>query len=304
MTLIGSAILRKHDVSKWIDMSRHRRVILAVLIALPAVLMSGTGAADETRVIQLKHRNAAELMPMIRPLLGPDDALSGMDYRLILRTSDRNLHDIERLLAQLDVEQRRLRITVQQSVAEDQATASQSVTGETPVGDKGRIILPAEPSDAHGVVIQRNGLRYSANRRMTTSMNGNTQTVLALDGQRAYIRIGQSIPCVQKILALRPNQITLTQGLTLQDITTGFEVLPHVHGDRVRIEITPRLSTLGNPATDLVNFQELTTTVDAKLGEWLDLGAMVGRHDEIQRAILESATTDTGEQRTVRLKIE
>lgn len=72
----------------------------------------------------------------------------------------------------------------------------------------------------------------------------------------------------------------------------------------MRIEITPRLSTLGNPANGLVNFQELTITVDAKLGEWLDLGAMVGRHGEIQRAILESAAMDSGEQRTVRLKIE
>lgn len=123
-------------------MSRHRWAILAVLIALPALLMPGMGAADETRIIQLKHRNAADLMPMIRPLLGPDDALSGMDYRLSLRTSDRNLHDIERLLAQLDVDQRRLRITVQQTVAEDQATASQSVTGETPVVTRGELCCP------------------------------------------------------------------------------------------------------------------------------------------------------------------
>ncbi len=282
----------------------HRWAILAVLIILPALLMPRIGAADETRIIQLKHRNATDLMPMIRPLLRPDDALSGRDYQLILRASDRTLHDIEHLLVQLDVEQRRLQITVEQTVAEDQATASQSVTGETSVGDKGRLILPASPSDARAAVIQKNDLRYSANRHTMKSKNGYIQTVMTLDGQRAYIRIGQSISSVQQILALRPNQIVLAQGITLQDITTGFEVLPHVHGDRVRIEITPRLSTLENPATGLVNFQELATTVDAKLGEWLDLGAIVDQHGEIQRAILESAAGDTGEQHTFRIKIE
>jgi hypothetical protein len=100
-------------------MDRGRLIVTALLVALIAVLAPAGVSAEKMRVIQLKHRPAGEIIPLIRPLLGPEDALSGTDYRLIVRASDRNLKDIEHLLAQLDVAQRQLRITVEQRIADD-----------------------------------------------------------------------------------------------------------------------------------------------------------------------------------------
>ncbi|MDO8595326.1 MAG: hypothetical protein Q7R45_01765 [Sulfuricaulis sp.] len=261
-------------------------------------------SAEETRIIQLKHRPAGEIIPLIRPLLGPEDALSGMDYRLIVRTSDRNLKEIERLLAQLDVAPRRLRITVEQRVADDRDTTTHSVEGEVQIGDKARIKLPEKSRDSRGLVVQKDNLRFRTDQRTTAGRNETTQTVMALDGQRASIRIGQSVPHVKEILALGRRQVLIAQDIELQDVTTGFDVLPRVHGDRVRMEITPRLSTLRDPATGLADFQELATTVEVRLGEWIDLGTILGHRNEIDRAILESAATESGERRTIRLKIE
>jgi len=285
-------------------MDRGRLTVTALLVALIAVLASAGVSAEEMRVIQLKHRPAGEIIPLIRPLLGPEDALSGTDYRLIVRTSDRNLKDIERLLAQLDVAQRQLRITVEQRVADDRDTTSHSVEGEVKIGDKARIKLPENSSDNRGLVVQKDKLRFRTGQRTTTDRNEATQTVMTLDGQRASIRIGQSVPHVKQILALGRRQILIAQGIELQDVTTGFDVLPRVHGDRVRMEITPRLSTLRDPATGLADFQELSTTVEVRLGEWIDLGTILGHRNEIDRAILESAATESGERRTIRLKIE
>ncbi len=285
-------------------MARRVRFIPALLFALTVFLAPGGAGADETRLIQLKHRTAQEIIPLIRPLLGPDDAVTGIDYRLIVRTSESNFKEIDRILARLDVAQRQLRITVEQAVAKNAASTSQSLSGGARVGDKARITLPPGPSADRGAVVQTDNLRYSADSRSTSAGNTITQTVMALDGQRAYIRIGQSVPYVEKILSLGPNQTTITQNIRLQDVTTGFDVVPHVHGDRVRIEITPRLATLQDPATGLANIQELTTTVDARLGQWIDLGAILGRRDEVGRAILESTAVQSGERRTVRLKIE
>ena len=285
-------------------MDRGRLTVTALLVALIAVLAPAGVSAEEMRVIQLKHRPAGEIIPLIRPLLGPEDALSGTDYRLIVRTSDRNLKDIERLLAQLDVAQRQLRITVEQRVADDRDTTSHSVEGEVKIGDKARIKLPENSSDNRGLVVQKDKLRFRTGQRTTTGRNETTQTVMTLDGQRASIRIGQSVPHVKQILALGRRQILIAQGIELQDVTTGFDVLPRVHGDRVRMEITPRLSTLRDPATGLADFQELSTTVEVRLGEWIDLGTILGPRNEIDRAILESAATESGERRTIRLKIE
>lgn len=269
-----------------------------------ALLVLSPAGADEARIIQLKHRPASEVMPLVQPLLGPDDALSGMDFRLIIRTSDRNLKEVERVLAQVDVARQRLRITVEQASAGDRASTSRSVTGETRIGDRARITLPGKSPSQGGLIVQKDGLQYQANRRTTTASNANTQTVMTMDGQRAYIRIGQSVPHVRRILALSRRQPVLIQDIELQDVTTGFDVLPRVHGDRVLVEITPRLSSLRNPATGLADFQELSTTVETRRGEWLDLGEILENRGEVHRAILESASTTSGERRTVRLKIE
>ena len=285
-------------------MDRARLIAAALLVALTALLASAGVSAEEVRIIQLKHRPAGEIIPLIRPLLGPEDALSGTDYRLIVRTSDRNLKEIERLLTQLDVAQRQLRITVEQGVADDRDATAHSVAGEAQVGDRARVKLPEKSSDDRGLVVQKDNLRFRTNQRTTAGRSLATQTVMTLDGQRAAIRVGQSVPHVKKILAIGGHHALVARDIAFQDVTTGFDVLPRVRGDRVLMEITPRLSTLRDPATGLADFQELTTTVEVKLGEWIDLGAVLGRRNEIDRAILESASTESGERRSIRLKIE
>ncbi|HYA37266.1 MAG TPA: hypothetical protein VEI74_03220 [Candidatus Methylomirabilis sp.] len=275
-----------------------RRFVFLLLMLAPAI-----AAADEARILYLKHRPADEIIPVIRPLLGPNDLLSGTDYRLIIRAPDAELKEIERILGQLDVERRQLRITVQQGVSAAETAGAQSLSGETRVG-KARVTLPKKPGDDRGLVAQKNELRYSTDNRTTSPDDIMTQTVLTQDGQRAYIRIGQSLPHVRRIVALSRNQLVISEGIDMQDVTTGFSVVPHVHGDGVRIEITPRLSTLQDPSIGLANLQELSTTIEAKLGDWIDLGAVLGNRDEVERAILESGSTASGERRTVRLKIE
>jgi type II secretory pathway component GspD/PulD (secretin) len=284
--------------------ARDRPAIHVLLTAFLGLLLLNPANAGEARVIQLKHRPASEVMPLVRPLLEPDDLLHGTDYRLIIRTSDGNLKEVERVLAQVDVARQRLRITVEQAVAGDSARTSGSVTGQTRIGDNTRIILPGTSRQDDGLIVQKDGLRYQTSRRTGTTRGVSTQTVMTMDGQRAYIRVGQSVPHVRKILSLRHRQAVLVQDIELQDVTTGFDVLPRVHGDRVLVEITPRLSSLRNPATGLADFQELSTTVETKPGEWLDLGEILGNRDEVNRAILESAATVSGERRTVRIRIE
>src|SRR3989344_1745306 len=237
----GNVISRKHDASRLTDMPHGRAAIYALFVAF-------------TVWLTLPHASANEVIPLIRPLLGPDDTLSGMDFRLIIHTSDKNLKEVERILEQMDVARHRLRIAVEQAADDASTTTSQSMTGEVRVGDKARVTLPAKTPEDGGLVVQKDKLRYSASRRTTTASNANTQTVMTLDGQRAYIRVGRSVPHVKKILALSRHQLVLIQDVEIQDVTTGFDVLPRVLGDRVLVEITPRLSSLRDPATGLVDF--------------------------------------------------
>jgi type II secretory pathway component GspD/PulD (secretin) len=275
------------------------------LALLASLLFSTPAVADETRVIQLRNRSAAEMMPLIRPLLGPNDAVSGADYRLIVRTSNQNFREIEKLVAQLDTARRQLRISVRQTVAQERENTNVGISGEIK-NDNVRIQIPRQtPPENRGVVIRRDGVQLETQQTRTTSSSSTSQFVSTLDGMPAFVRVGQSVPHVQQILALTgKQQLVLAQGVSFHDVITGFDVTPYVQGDNVRLQITPRLSRLTNPTTDLVNFQEYSTTVVVKPGDWVDIGGLSGNGQEVRRAILSSASSHTGERRTILIKVE
>jgi hypothetical protein len=284
--------------------TKPRNISAILLLLLPLSL----SMANEARVIQLKHRPAQELIPVVRPLLDPGDLLQGMDYRLIVRTSDKNMREIERILAQLDVARRNLTITVKQAATTNATRRSHVVSGEKRVGERARVTLTEPPSTGdHGLIVagdKPDSPRLRIQHTKTAARDDHSQVLRVLDGSRAFVRIGQSIPHVEKILRLSGHQAILAQGVVLQNVVTGFEVLPHAFGDRVRVEITPRLSTLADPSTGLVNLQALTTTVETKFGEWVDLGGITGTDDDIHRAILESAGARTDERHTILMRID
>jgi type II secretory pathway component GspD/PulD (secretin) len=286
---------------------RHFPRLLRLL--LPCLLLPAALGAEEIHVITLKHRSAQEIIPVIRPLLGPNDAVSGTDYRLLVRTAEKNLREIERVLAQLDVARRNLTLTVRQGDDASRRETLQELSGEAAIGRDARVRLPQRtPPDDRGIVIEQRGadgrLRYQAREQRGTASGARAQVLHVQDGQRAFIHVGQSVPHVQRIVSLAGRQVTIAQGVEFQNVVTGFEVLPRTQGERVQLEITPRLSSLADPATGLANFQALRTTVNVRLGEWVDLGGIQGVGEEVRRAVAESAAADSSERRSVWIKVE
>lgn len=284
-------------------MTRFVWLFVALLFALQAVAVP-----DDIHVITLKHRPAQELIPVIRPLLDPADAVSAMDYRLLIRTSPKRLANVERVVQQLDVAQRNLTLTVRQGSQAENRGTSQGLSGEVDIGRDARVTLPRGANDDRGAVIEHQSgdarLRYQTRAERGSASDNRTQTLRVQDGKPAYIRLGQSVPHVKRIISLSGRQLAISQGVEYQNVVTGFEVLPRVQGERVQLDITPRLSSLADPASGLANFQELRTTVNVRLGEWVDLGGISGAGENVRRAIVESATAGSTEQRSVWLKVE
>jgi len=277
-------------------------------ILLLSMLATAVLADYPLKIIPLKHRSAEELIPVIRPMLGPGENVGGMQYQLFVRASAKGLRDIELLLAELDRTRKNLKITLQQDVARSGGATSQGISGEGRAGDV-RVIVPSrgESGGRGGLVIggaEEDSLRYKITRSTGSSQDNNSQFINVLEGSLAFIRVGQSLPYVQRFLAFAGNRVVYGQDTQFLNVTTGFEVLPRLNGDRVELEIAPRLSFIGNRGVQDVHFQELRTTISAKLGEWVDLGGINTSRDEVSRAILETASTKSGERRVVRLRVE
>jgi hypothetical protein len=257
-------------------------------------------AADTLHIIDLRHRPASEIDPLVRPLLRADEGMTGSGYQLFLRASQSRRDEIARFIAAFDVAARQLTITVRQSLALDDKRQRDAVSGEVGVGSRGRIIVGEREGAARG----RDSVRIRTERRSSSSDEMNLQTIRVQDGKRAFLRVGQSVAVVEQIIVMTGRGPALaSQGLATRDLTTGFDVLPRVRGEFVLLEITPRLAG-PNTADGTLRFQELQTTVTARLGEWIDLGSVVGQTSDVHRAILQSGSTQSGERASVALKVE
>lgn len=232
------------------------RLALASALVLLALAAAGQNALE---IITLKHRTADQVLPALRPLLEAGATLSGQGNQLIVRASAANLDDLRLALEALDRPARRLLISVRVEGSHEAASTRIEASGSA--GSRGsRFDLRAEQAQAH------------AGERVD-------QRVQVLDGSRAVIYSGRSRPVRQRIHT--PGGVIPQQMTIAHDEATGFEVVPHLTGRGVQIEI------LGQAGT-----QQASTSVAAALGQWVQLG----------RA--SAATTYRSELQDVWLKVE
>lgn len=278
-----------------------KTTVMAALGAIWLAFSPISNAAElEMRVIPLKHRLADEITPILRPLLAPGESVNSIDSRLILRASPQSLALIQRTLEQIDTPLRNLRISIRHGDERENAQQRQSISGE--FRDGTTRIITSGSKNSGGLVFKRSGpggsLEVQSERRLTTSRETTTQSLTVLDGGRAFLHVGESIPQVQPFLVLVGNRLALATGVQYYDVTTGFDVEPHLIGDRVQLTVSPRLVFGTSLGGQTVNFQELRTVVTVKPGEWVDLGSSVGSGNEISREILRGTQQGLGGENT------
>lgn len=205
-------------------------------------------SAEEIAVIELRHRPAAELVPLLQPLLEPHDSLVPNHHQLIIKASPATINAVRTVLDQIDQRPHRLRISVAQG---RQLTAAALNGGiATGAGTGGR-----------GVAVRG---ELSASRQQ--DRNQASQFVQTLDGQSARIEMGQAVPLFY------PDGY-YGGGVTYQPVTTGFAVTPRLTGERaVQIAIEPWSDQLEHGG--IINTQSLSTRLRAPLGTWVELGGL------------------------------
>jgi type II secretory pathway component GspD/PulD (secretin) len=242
------------------------------------------------------------MIPIVRPLLEPGASVAGADHRLFVRTSAKNFGEIQRAVAALDTPRRMLRIEVAHDGASSATTRHQELSGEVAVGDRTRIIVTPRAGSGGGV--ERDGVRYRVEQRSHTSTSRGGQFLTVLDGGSASLRVGTVYSDIETFLVLAGNRLRVAAGTVYREVGTGFDVRPRLANGHVLLDITPRLAFRGEGGTEDVHFQELTTTVRAPLGAWVDLGGSVEQHSQVHRAILSRRTETGGRGGSLRVKVD
>jgi len=283
-------------------------IVIANIIGLfiaPSIV-----SADQTiiEVIQLKHRTTNEIIPLIDPFLDKQGALSGMQGKLIIRTTPENLREIKQLLNEIDNAPRRLMITVKQNV--DSVTARNLLKLSGNISKRGTQVKIAGRTGKRGLVSKnsfgKSNLNVQAHNNQHLEKDNNTQQIQVLDGGHALIHIGKSLPIPLHNIIHTPQGTHVIESTQFRDATVGFTVIPSVRGNNVTLEV---ISQRNRPDHQLsggaINVQQINTSVSGRLGEWINLGNM--ERNKFSQSFSPNSPYNeriTNEQRMVLIKVE
>ncbi len=234
--------------------------------ALLAFLTTSAAFGQELQVIDLHYRRADEVLPIVQPLVAPGGVVSGLDDKLLVRTTPSNLEQIRTAVAAIDRPRRQLLITVGQGTVSDLDAAS--VRGSATIGSGDvQVGVNRPPAPQAGAQVIMQGRRQQANLR-------NQSSVRTLEGSETYIAIGQSVPMTSTQVVTSGWGGTVQQSTTYRDVDTGFYATARVNGDLVTLEISPRQQQYRPANGGTIETRGASSVVTGRLGEWIELGAV------------------------------
>ena len=261
----------------------HSRITQTLwMLCVLAVSLVSSARAQSLEVIDLHFRTAQDVIPVLQPLLGPGEALTGSDYKLFVRASPTTMKQLRSVLEQLDRKPRQLLVSVRrgsQGSVERKAAAA-----NVELGTRG----------AQGSVIATDD---SASRDQ-----GNVASVQVIEGNSALISTGQSVPLITTVAGGVGRRTWAASSTSYRDLTSGFMVTPRVSGDRVTLDIEQQNQQPG--ANSSIQTQSLSTQIQGALNEWISLGGVNETSNSQRSGILNRQYSTRSDATTIWVKVE
>lgn len=256
--------------------------LLARFVVIILVLLCG-GVAAQTRLemISLQHRPASDLVPVIAPVLADGSVVQGDGFTLILRARPAEIAQVKEILARLDRAPRNLLITVRQAQRSQYSTQR---------GDAG-----ADVDDRHADVYVRG---YS------TRGVGNAQaqqSVRALEGRPAFLSVGLLVPVERRSYGPDGSVYGSVEHIP---VTTGFEAIANLQGDRVVVHLRPHASALSPRGGGIIETQRSSTSVSGSVGEWLPVAGLSHGGSHQRRGWVFSTRTNDEQDVNIEVKVD
>lgn len=274
-------------------MTRVSRALLVLAWTIAACLTAATVVAQSLEVVELKHRRADEVIPVLQPLLEPGGAITGQDYKLFVRTSKANLAQLRSVLAQIDMQARQLTVSVRQDARRDLEREGASVSGTVRAGN-GAVAVNERARDRSGVTV-----RGTDSTRRTQGES--VSSVQVIEGNAAFIATGSSIPIVTAVAGGGGRRPWAATSLDYRNLSSGFMVTPRVNGEQVVLDIEQRSEQLNGGR---IETQQLTTQIGGRLGEWIELGGISESSSSTRSGILERQYTTSSDARSLWVRVE
>ena len=248
---------------------------------LSCLLLVSVVSASSITTLQLDNRPAAELIPIIEPMLAPGDVITGQGFTIILRASPQTVEDVKTMLEALDQAATMLQISVFQG--SKRSLEAMSASGSLSVeGDNTNISVGNDDTnDAGNIDYRSDSVSVGA---AATSIDQRRQDnpvhqVRVAEGNEAFIQTGDQVAYSGG-----------DDGTVFKNVTTGFYVLPRVNGDRVILKVRPFKNNRSSEASGVIETQSADTTITGQLGEWLKIGGVSEQSSQSQSGIASTSS--------------
>lgn len=266
-------------------------LLRTLLIALACVFVTSGVRADSIEVLSLKQRSAEELMPIIRPMLSDNEAVSGTGYQLIIRAPADRMEQLKNMVDKLDGAVQQVQITVWRASREE--VEAEALRANT------RIAVTPDDVDV--------AVRARVSSTRTRAGAEDRYSVTTLEGTPALVRTGLSIPVPGGYGHYGPPRAignVVSPGIWYQDVTSGFYALARVQDDNVTLHTSPQRQALSRKGNRIIDTDGLVTTVRGRLGEWMELGGTSGSSNDRSTGITQRTRARESEKTTYWVKVE
>lgn len=243
----------------------------------------------KTEVIELKHRTAAELLPVINSFMEPYERATEWGYQLIIQADDKKIEEIKQLIEQIDTPARRLLISVD--------TQGSSISRDSQLGVRGRI----KGKQADVVIGDGGSNRVEIKRYSNQGRESGVRSVQTLEGSAALIQTGQEIQ--QRHWSVdqygQPQQ-----QISQRNLTQGFYVTATVQGDKVTLELHNQNDRLDAQQQHITQTQSTSTRISGRLNEWISVSNIDAQQNSNSRGTLSRSKTYSTNNNELHIKVE
>lgn len=266
------------------------------------MLLSFAVQANSLTTIQLMNRPAADVVPIIKPMLAPGDVITGSGFKIFLRASAQTVEDVEAMVEALDIASKIVMISVFQG--SERSLDAMEISGNIEIdGDNANISIGNRNNDAAGNIDYSNDNvsgGVSAGSTWLNQQSGPIHRLRVTEGTEGFIQTGKQIPYFTSTGWYRP----ATGTVEYKDVTTGFYVLPRIRGDNVMLQVSPFKNSLGKAGDGSINTQQANTTIRGPIGEWIEIGGVSEQFNYSQSGIASRSSAEGSSEDRIWIKAE
>jgi hypothetical protein len=282
------------------------RRIPVVLLFLLLACTGATRADYPIEVIELRHNLLQDVLPVIRPLMGEGETLTGMNNQLIVKAPPERVRQIRQLLNEIDRPPRRLIVTVSNQGDMNRYSRGYSTAADIHAGDGNIRVRPGSPGQetaSAGIESGDSRARIGVHDRRAQGGRTVGQHVQVMEGRRAWINAGVQVPVHSREGYVAGGVPYERRSVIYHDVRSGFYVVPRVSGGIVTLEILQHDDRPGErPRT--FRTQSTGTTVSGRLGEWINLGGLGNAESDSRRDIGQATSSGMSGGQQIWVKVE